>query len=298
MSKHVMVLAAAVVAVSLLSGCAQANRSPKAGPSPTAPDRAGRTTTISSVTSRSNKAITWREVRHVLADVPVLPGARPVRHPPSVALSKPTQAIGSPNRVMATRWWTAPGTVAAALRYLRAHPPTHLRVTGRGTFTSPDVVVKSLLLDGRDTTAYRQLTLVMAVTRNGRGVAVRADAEAVWLPRRMRAEHIDAAGLTSVEVTITRPGKAPTVHRTLAGHRARVLATIVNHLQVRAPGTYHCPADLGYVDFFTFHGRGPDVVVRAEATGCTTVLVRVSGRRQPVLQGGSILDRAAVKALG
>jgi hypothetical protein len=160
------------------------------------------------------------------------------------------------------------------------------------------VVVKSLMLDGPDTTAYRQLTLVMAVTRHGRGVAVRADAEAVWLPRRTAAEHIDAATLTSVDVTVTRPQLAPTVHRTLSGHRARVLATVVNHLPVRTPGIYHCPADLGHVDTLVFHGHGPDVVVRADATGCTTVQVTVSGRRQPLLQGGSTLDKVVVKALG
>ena len=154
------------------------------------------------------------------------------------------------------------------------------------------------MLEGLDTTAYRQLTLVMAVTRHGRGVAVRADAEAVWLPRRTLAEHIDAATLTSVDVTITRPEAAPTVRRTLTGHRARALATIVNHLQVRAPGTYSCPDDLGSVDSFVFHGHGPDVVVRADVTGCAAVQVTISGRRQPTLQGGSALEKAVIKALG
>jgi hypothetical protein len=297
LSKHVTAAAAAVVAMVLLPGCAQAGRSPASAPSTRAPGRAGGTTSISSVTASPNKAITWRKVRQVLAGVPVLPGARPVRHPPSAALAKPAQTIGSPNLVMTTRWWTAPGTVPAALRYLRAHPSTDLRLTGHGTFTSPSLVVRSLMLDGPDTTAYRQLTLVMAVTRHGRGVAVRADAEAVWLPRRTDAEHIDAAALTSVDVTITRLGAAPTVHRTLTGHRARVLATIVNHLPVLTPGTYHCPDDLGYVDSLVFHGRGPAVVVRADATGCATVQVTVSGRRQPALEGGSTLGKAAVKAL-
>lgn len=296
LSKRVTMTAAAV-ALLLLPGCATAGRFPTSAPSKTAPDRAGRTLTISSVTSSPNKAIAWHEVRHVLAGVPVLPGGRPVRHPPSGSLAKPTQTIGSPNRVMATRWWTAPGTVPAALRYLRAHPPSHLRLTGHGTFTSPRVVVESLLLGGPATSAYRELTLVMAVTRHGRGVAVRADAEAVWLPRRTIAEHLDADGLVSVDVTITRPAAAPTVHRTLTGHSARVLASILNRLPVMTPGIHSCPADLGDVDSFTFHGQGPDVVVRAAATGCTIVQVTVSGRRQPTLQGGSTLDKAAVKAL-
>jgi len=298
LSRQVTVAAAAVVATLLLPGCAQASRPPASAPSPGPPSTAGRTTSVSSVTASTNKAVTWRKVHEVLAGVPVLPGARPVPHSPSTSLAKPAQTIGFPKRVMTTRWWTAPGTVPAALQYLRTHPPAHLRLTGQETFTSPGVVVRSLLLDGPDTTAYRQLTLVMAVTRHGRGVAVRADAEAVWLPRRTYAEHIDAATLTSVDVTITRPEAAPTVHRTVTGHRARALATIVNQLPVLTPGTYHCPADLGYVDSFTFHEHGPAVVVRADPAGCATVQVTVSGRRQPALEGGSTLDKAAVKALG
>ena len=290
--------AAFVVVLLLLAGCAQTTGSPTAASSVKAPGMAARTTSVSTVTASPNLAITRRKVRRVLATVPVLPGARSVPHPPSASLAKPAQTIGSPNVVMSTRWWRAPGTVPAALRYLRAHPPAHLRPTGHGTFTSPRVVVKSLILDGRDTSAYRQLTLVIAVSRYRRGVAVRADAEAVWLPLRTVAEHVNTATLTSVDVTVTRPEAARTVHRTLTAQRARALARGVNRLPVGTPGTYSCPADLGYVDSLVFHVRGPDVVLRADTTGCATVQVTVSGRRQPSLQGGSVLDHAVVKALG
>ncbi|MGZ6917446.1 MAG: hypothetical protein ACXVG8_18970 [Oryzihumus sp.] len=126
-------------------------------------------------------------------------------------------------------------------------------------------------------------------------MAVRADAEAVWLPRRTAAEHIGA--LVSLDVTVRRPGMAPTVHRTLTGHRARRLADIVNHLAVRSPGLSSCPNDPGYTDVLVFHVDGPDVVVRADATGCATVQLTVSHRGQPSLQGGSAVDAAVSKAL-
>jgi len=152
------------------------------------------------------------------------------------------------------------------------------------------------MYDGRPTAAYSQLTLVVAVTREGQGVAVRADAEAVWLPRRTAAEHIGAT-LTLLDVTVIRPGVAPTVHRTVTGHLARRLADVVDHLPVRSPGLSICPNDPGYADLLVFHLDGPDVVVRADATGCATAQLTVSHRTQPSLQGGSAVDSAVIKAL-
>jgi hypothetical protein len=208
------------------------------------------------------------------------------------------QTVASPNVVTATRWWTAPGTVEEALGYLRAHPPAGLRGGGHGAFLTSRVTVRGLMFDGRSTRAYRGLTLVVAVTRHGAGVAVRADAQAVWVPARTPAEHIDPTTLTSVDVTVTRLEVAPTAHRAVTGADARALAAVVNGLPVLTPGTRGCMRDLGSVDSLVFHGAGPDVVVRAEATGCMVAEVSVSGRPQPVLAGGSLVDQAVVELLG
>jgi hypothetical protein len=287
--------AAAFVALTLLPGCAAAGSSVTPGSPGDAPSRAARTTRSIPSVRGSNKSIAWRKLRWVLAQAAVLPGGRAVRHSPVAALDKPPQTIGSPNFLEATGWWTAPGTVSEALDYLRGHPPAGLRDSGHGTFTSPGVVVESLLFDGQPTDAYNQFSLVVAVTRMGDGVAVRVDAESVWLPRRTAAEHIDGT-LTSVDVSVARPGVAPTVHRTVRGRRAQMLATVVNQRPVQ-PRTFSCPIDRGYTDTLRFHVDGPDVLMRAEVEGCGTVQVTVSRRTQPALQGGLAVDRAVTAAL-
>jgi len=297
LTRRIAGAAAAFVAVTLLPGCAPAGSSTTPGSPADAPSRADHTTQSTSSVRGSNKSVAWHELRRVMAQVPVLPGARAVEHAPVAALDRPQQTIGSPNLLSLTRWWTAPGAVSEALDYLSGHPPPGLRVTGHGTETSPGVVVESLMFDRRPTAAYNQLTLVIAVTRRGDGVAVRADAEAVWLPRRTAAEHIDKT-LTSVDVTVIRPGVAPPVHRTVAGHRAQMLADVVNRLPVQPPGAEYCPADFGYVDTLVFHVDGPDVVMRADVTGCANVGVTVARRTQPALKGGGAIDRAVTTALG
>ena len=297
MTRRIAGAAAAFVALTLLPGCAAAGSPVTPGLPGDAASRADQPTQGIPSARGSNKSIAWRELRRVLAQEPVLPGGRAVRHSPVAALGKPPQTIGSPNFLEATGWWTAPGTVSEALDYLRGHPPTRLRASGHGTLTAPGVVVASLMFDGQPTDAYNQLTLVMAVTRMGAGVAVRVDAQAVWLPRRTAAERIDAT-LTYVDVSITRPGVAPTVHRTVRGRHAQMLATVVNRLPVQPPGAFSCPIDRGYTDSLLFHVDGPDVLVRAEVEGCGTVQVTVARRTQPALQGGLAVDRAVTAALG
>lgn len=296
MTRRTAGAAAAFVALTLLPGCAAAGSSVTPGSPGGAPSRADRTTRSIPSVRGSNKSIAWRKLRRVLAQAPVLPGGRAVRHSPVPALDKAPQTIGSPNFLEVTGWWTAPGTVSEALDYLRGHPPAGLRASGHGTFTSPGVVVETLLFDGQPTGAYNQLTLVVAVTPRGDGVAVRVDAEAAWLPRRTAAEHIDGT-LTSVDVSVTRPGVAPTVHRTVRGRRAQMLATVVNQLPVQPPGAFSCPIDRGYTDTLLFHVDGPDVLMRAEVEGCGTVQVTVSRGTQPALQGGLTVDRAVTATL-
>ena len=292
MTRLVAAAGAAGITLALLSACAQTVAPTAATPS------AARTTAIAAVAAPSHEAVTQRVVRRILDETPALPGSRPSRRTPDSALARPMETSASPNFVSATRWWTAPGTVAGALDYLRAHPPAGMRATGHGSFGAPQVVVRDLTFDGRSTRAYRQPTLVIAVTRHGGGVAVRADAGAVWRPSRTAAEHVDPATLTTLDVTVTRPGVAPTLHRTVTGRRARALAAVVNGLPTQTPGSFGCLMDHGYVDTLVFHGgAGPDVVVRAEASGCLVAQVSVSGRPQPALAGGGVLDQALTRSL-
>ncbi len=287
--KRVAVGVAAVAVAIALAGCGQVRNPVPPLAATTGPGAAHRP-------PPANKSATWRTVRRVLAEAPVLPGAHLAARPPVALLRKPMESIQSPNFLKATRWWTAPGTVSAALSYLRAHPPTGLHSSGGETLTWPDAAAKGVTFDGRQTGVYSQLSLVMAVARDGDGVAVRADAEALWLPGRSPAEHI-AADVKSVAVTVRRPGSAPTLHRVVTGRHATALADVVNQLPVFPPGTYNCPMDRGFVDSLVFRVPGPDIAMQADITGCSTVSVTVDGRRQPELSDADRVDAAVLKAL-
>lgn len=157
--------------------------------------------------------------------------------------------------------------------------------------------MRSLTIEGQDTDAYSELSLVMAVAPDGHGVAVRADAEAVWVPGRTPAEHIPT-DVRSVAVTLRRPGRAPTVHRVVTGRGARALANVINRLPAWPPGTYNCPADFGFVDALVFEVPGPDIAVHADITGCGIVSVAVGGRSQPALSDAGRVNDVVVKVLG
>jgi hypothetical protein len=72
-------------------------------------------------TDNSPTAATLRAVQRLLEAAPVLPDAVEVDHAPVTALRQPFESVASTNLVARTRWWTAPGSVAAALAYLNAH---------------------------------------------------------------------------------------------------------------------------------------------------------------------------------
>lgn len=276
---------ASLVGVALLGSCASSVTGPQPGD------------------SLSPRMQTVRMVARLLAAAPPVPGAVRVAHAPSTVLDRPASAPASAHLVRRTRWWTVSGTMAGALGYVRSHLPLGVRPSGSSNSAGNGAAVQGLFFDASGPQWQRPavctgLQLLVAATPYRGGVAIRVDAQAIWLPQRSPSQRIPP-GVTSVRVVVNRPGSRPTMRRTLGAAEARTLAAVVNHLAVFTPGQYSCPMDRGFTDSLTFHDPHGDIRVQARVGGCTPVTVLADGRqRGPTLQGGAIIDHAVTRALG
>ncbi len=78
-------------------------------------------------------------------------------------------------------YWTAPGSVADAIAYVHAHPPDRLPLSVHGTNTNTKAHVTVTFLDfGTISLSGDGSQVHIAVTTFGPGVALRADAQAIW----------------------------------------------------------------------------------------------------------------------
>lgn len=233
-------------------------------------------------TTRDPAAVTATELAHLLKAAPVLPGARESKAAPLPALRQQTNGPAQPEVVVRSRWWTAPGTVEAALSYFDAQRQAGLtRTETDGPVTDHGVISQGLAFSAPDAVAYTQARLALTVIAVDGGVAVRAEASAVWLPARTAAEHIPASA-TSVDVVLTR-GAAIT-RRSLSGIAVQRIADPLNRLTVYPPGTYSCPMSRGNSDILTFHSTdAAEIVATIAVDGCQGVSVTVNGVPQAAL---------------
>jgi hypothetical protein len=229
----------------------------------------------------------------------VLPGASRLAHSPLALLNHPPSIPGA-QHVQRTRFWTAPGTVDAAIAYLQRHPPAGFRLNGSGSAGGPGVPANGEL----DFQAGKYSSLLYNVVADHGGVAVRADAQVLWAPARSPADTVPTS-VNSVDVVVVRQNSlthqgAPTVQRTLTGVAAQSLSDIVNRLPRAVPVVHiSCPAMLGgtkWYDRLVFHSSGATVVVVDDMTGCPTIEF-TAGHRKPILLAGD-LNKAVLHALG
>jgi hypothetical protein len=226
-----------------------------------------------------------RTAKAIIATAPVPPGATPVERPPLAALDEPASTQGA-QYVQRTRFWTAPGAVDNAISYLTSHPPRDMHSPpGTGSRRGPNIPTTQTL----DFQADEFRTLQYSVVAYHNGVAVRADAQVLWAPRRSPADTVPTS-VTSVDVVVVRQNPqrrqgAPTVSRTLTGADARALAHFVNRLPRAVPTGYvSCPDMLGgehRLDRLTFHSAGANAHLLVNLTGCATTTLTV-GHRKPI----------------
>jgi len=133
-------------------------------------------------TADPNQLAAPKRARHLLDLLRPGPGWVPVTSVPTPALMHETSVPASPDLVVATRFWTAPGPWAVADAWIAGHPPTGLTrgaIGSVGDRTGP--VSRSVGYQaGSRATA---LVITTAPAPGGR-VGVRVDAQVIWRPAR------------------------------------------------------------------------------------------------------------------
>jgi hypothetical protein len=122
--------------------------------------------------SRVQPSYARADLERELATAPVLPGATETSRSPTPALDDTPQ---TDLRVDLNRWWTAPGSVAQALEYLKAHPPSGAEVDGTGTRTQPGQPSVYSIMFGHPTQTLPMLEIDVTAHRDG--VAVHANVQ-------------------------------------------------------------------------------------------------------------------------
>ena len=122
--------------------------------------------------SRITPSYARADLERELATAPVLPGATETSRSPTPALDDTPQVD---LRVDLNRWWTAPGSVAHALEYLKAYPPSGAEVDGTGTRTQPGQPSVYSIMYGHAAEALPMLEIDVTAYRDG--VAVHANVQ-------------------------------------------------------------------------------------------------------------------------
>lgn len=222
-------------------------------------------------------------VATLLAEAPVPPGAAPLPGTgPGILRSG---SFGSPNFLDRHGLWQSAGTMSSALAYVRAHLPTGWVENGSGESTDHGRITSlslTLAPSGSFEPYATQVDVQIGVAPYQDGVAIRVDAQAIWLPTKPAAALI--VDPSSVAVSVERP-QHHTVHRTLGAAAARRLAARINRLDPDVFGVRSCPMDWGGTDVLRFATRSGTVVARQGVSGCADVHVIRDGRTLLTLNG-------------
>lgn len=293
--------AAAVVAIAVPVGLALTHDSgtTQAGPRPAVSTPARPRSTVSTLTPHP-KAAAMRDLEQLLDRAPLPAGAQRLGH--GVAGIGVPFGTASPNDLDRARFFTAPGTAAAALAYLKTHPLDGMTLDFSGSSSGGGTpAVESVTF-----VSPAKLYLSYSVAPYRGGAALRVDAQTTWVPNRPRWAFVPDS-VTSADVTVIRtafnahPQGAPTVRRTLTGTALRRLADAVNGLPSAAPeGVHSCPAALiRSVDLVAFHTPTGDLRVSRNGGGCAfnaTITSPPSKRHAYV--AGTDFTAAVLSALG
>lgn len=250
----------------------------------------------------------------MLAEFHPPPGATPTG-PLKVALLAQVDQPGSPDLATRTRWYRVPGRPLAVLGWVTLHCPSGMTLDGASGLgwsparcgslrqlptptvpgMRPGVHFPAVWSDMLSTATGE---LVVSAAADGPGqVAIRVDAQVMWLPAKPASERIPSAAKI---VTITRlPGSEPQpagdvpVTITDPVTVARI-AAIVDGLPVYPPGIVSCPLSDGSGMRLTFQATlsGPALaVVTAQTLGCPSVAVTIGGKPMPELGQAESLEQ-------
>jgi hypothetical protein len=259
------------------------------------PRDAGHPVPGSVLSDRSSALAESQRLAH-LANVPS--DATVATQAPVPALRHPVEQPGSSYLLDTPRWWTLPMSMAAALTWLRAHPPSGLIASGTGSGDGPGGANASLSYRDRTSAAYNSATLVIEVVPAGSDAsAVRADGQVLWVPPRSDDEvapiHPSRGELLAYRGATTNV----LAERTLTGAAATKLARLIDALSRDNRDVHGCAMDTGFRIRVTFIvASGP--LVFTEWLACDEVNVTSNGHVQPGLIDSPALGRVLRADLG
>jgi hypothetical protein len=236
-------------------------------------------------------------------------GLAPLLRRPSLPLGGDASQQVDVHRVFSLRL-----SMAAAQSFLEAHVPAGMRLNGYSQFADPGGSAS-----GRGMTAEPGEAAMLSVSyapralpaginqaeldasvvpAPGGGSVLRADAEAIWYPRRSAAENLDAAGIRAVRISAQLLNPRPhAVTRTFTA--AAVIARVVRRFDGLPAAPYAPVSCLMFgtykLTFIPSAAAAPRTVVTA--SGCATDGVTVGGAAQPPLLGGEDLARLGMRLL-
>ena len=283
---------------------------PAAALSRTAP----RATAGSRPTTASNRALAQTLAGTLIGEVPLPAGAAEVSSDPEASRTQPwlgvTEVPLSTLLADVGRFWRVPGDPKRVMDWIAAHPPPGFRKSGKETGSADGRmrfwgVHFSASIPGPISRriASEELT-IGATAAEGRGTALRADAQVVWMIPRPASETVPA-GVRSVLVSVDHFGGGAFKEASVSapGKVAR-LVSYVDSLQLVQPSQIPCPAIGPSTRVLDLRFLGPagtraGPLARAVEDGCDGLRFSVRGHRERPLdesdEVGALLHRLGVR---
>jgi hypothetical protein len=230
------------------------------------------------------------EANAMLARIVPAGGTRVASLPGGLLPAPPMKRIGD-EVVDVDTLWTVPGSGAAFLAGIKAHPPASLTLDG---WTGGGSMPLQSGEFGPGLGKVGPAVLISAVTA-GDHAAVRVDVQVDWLPPRPDAENIPAS---VTQATLDWVGPDPALHqpvgtdttpvpsrayRVLTGGQLSALVTDLNALLPEPDGGGGCFGYDGGHGTITVEVDGHQVVFVVQIAGCGGVNVTSDGQAEPYL---------------
>jgi hypothetical protein len=151
--------------------------------------------------------------------------------------------------------------------------------------------------------SVRRLAIEVVRLPDG-STGLRADAQVVWVTPHPASETIPPGShILRISVHGSLKGEQPTQRalRVTSAKKIDEVVALLNALPADQPGFRSCPADFGIgvrLAFYTKRGAAPLAVAEVDPQGCGGVQLRIRGRPQPGLEGGSSLIQQIDDVLG
>jgi len=237
------------------------------------------------------------------------------RLPVSSLAQAPTSPM-SADLVTRTAWWREAGQQVQVLTWLLTHPPSGMTMFSTGGFLYKNKRVQiNVPPPGMSFPDDKYIEfslpsvpdgqLLVAVASDGDGhVAIRVDAQVVWLPVKPAAERIPSAATTVTITSLPGYGSVSAVDQPVTitdPAKVRKIAAVIDALPVFPPGIMSCPAFQGRAMQLTFRASpaGPALaVVTGDTSGCGSVAVTIDGRAMAELAGSMSMQQQVMAIAG